>query len=107
MNLPKLSSINLLLLFLGHGYGHDTAAEAVGRLRGRAGCGSSPAWQSTVEAWMNAETDDKSSSWWQGKSSGQHGTFANEIGRSFGDHLTGFECGIGAYSTCIAPGCSG
>lgn len=97
----------VILLLLEQSWGRRTLAGLNDTLQSRANCGSDPAWQSTSEAWVNAGTDNQLRGWWQSKQSGQHGTFANELGRSFGEHMTGFECGIGAYSTCINSGCSG
>lgn len=77
-------------------------------LRSRDGCGKNSSWQLTKENWEKLEAGKNMASWWEEDVSAEpHQSFANELGRDFGSHLNAFECGIGALSTCIAPGCSG
>ena len=106
MQLQRISLLFFAVLLFEHVECLHSSLSRIEQQQARDNCGSNPAWHSTSEAWVNADTDNQLLSWWQVKSSGQRGTFANELGRSFGDHMTGFECGIGAYSTCIAAGCS-
>jgi hypothetical protein len=70
-------------------------------------CQSDPDWQATQAAWIADGTDNSLVSWWASVSSKPHQSFANELGEGFGAHLNGFQCGIGDYSTCTAPTCSG
>lgn len=72
----------------------------------RGGCGSDPSWQPTVSAYMAANTDQELSNWWKNIILSPHTSFANELGRSFGNHVNSFECGIGDSSSCGMPGCS-
>ena len=73
----------------------------------RGDCGTNPSWQTTISAWDGANTDSNLASWWSNVTDKPHQGFANELADGFGKHSTGFLCGIGAFSTCIAPGCSG
>jgi hypothetical protein len=70
-------------------------------------CQSDSGWQATQAAWITDGTDAALASWWANVSSKPHQSFANELGEGFGAHLNGFQCGIGDYSTCTAPTCSG
>jgi hypothetical protein len=70
-------------------------------------CQSDSDWQATQAAWIADGTDAALASWWANLSSKSHQSFANELGEGFGAHLNGFQCGIGGYSTCTAPTCSG
>jgi hypothetical protein len=72
----------------------------------RGDCGSDPNWQPTVSAYMAANTDQELSSWWKNITLSPHTSFANELGRSFGNHVNSFECGIGDSSSCSMPDCS-
>lgn len=77
-------------------------------LRSRDDCGKNSSWQVTKENWKNLEAGKNIALWWEEDvSADPHQSFAIELGRDFGSHLNAFECGIGALSTCIAPGCSG
>lgn len=66
-------------------------------------------WQPTRDAWVDDDTDANLAGWWQDiqSSPGSHTSFANELGKSFGPQINGFECGIGDEATCSAPGCEG
>jgi hypothetical protein len=77
------------------------------RLLKRDTCQSDSGWQATQTAWIADGTDAALASWWANVSSKPHQSFANELGEGFGAHLNGFQCGIGDYSTCTAPTCSG
>lgn len=102
--------LSLLILLSCPHLSSSQSLKAVGSpvvLRLRDGCETNSSWQATEVAWSVAKTDEKLESWWKNLSSKSHQSFAKELGRGFGDHLNGFECGIGAYSTCIAPGCAG
>ena len=70
-------------------------------------CQSDSGWQATQAAWIADGTDVALASWWANVSSKPHQSFANELGEGFGANLNGFQCGIGDYSTCTAPTCSG
>jgi len=70
-------------------------------------CATNADWQATQTAWNADDTDENLANWWTNISQGARTSFANEIGRSFGAHLNGFECGILDYSTCTAPACAG
>ncbi|OCK73645.1 hypothetical protein K432DRAFT_430486 [Lepidopterella palustris CBS 459.81] len=69
-------------------------------------CQTAPEWQATQSAWIADDTDANAASWWQNISSKPHGSFTNELGEVFSGHLSRFECGIGAQSTCTSPACS-
>lgn len=75
--------------------------------RSLASCGNNPEWQDTLSAWNEAGTDIQLPLWWQNQSSEQHDSFANELAKNFGSHPTGFECGVGDFSSCVAQGCAG
>lgn len=67
-------------------------------------CGTDPLWQPTVEAYLNAQTDNFLAPWWAGKRTSPNVRFATELAKGFGDHPTGIVCGIG--KDCPAPSCS-
>jgi hypothetical protein len=85
----------------------NEAADKLNTLLRRDDCQTNPDWHATQAAWIADDTDKNLATWWQNVSANPHKSFANELGAGFGAHLNGFECGIGAYSTCIAPSCGG
>jgi len=66
-------------------------------------CAGNASWATNQTAYIQALTDSELRSWW---ASVPHINFANQLGASFGGHLTSFACGIGLEETCVLPGCS-
>ena len=81
-----------------------TAAELSPALAGRASCGDDPAWAATGTAYVNSNANDLARAWWDSQ---EQTDLANQLATSFGDHRTGFSCGINKVASCVVGGCSG
>ena len=76
------------------------------KFQARDDCGSDPAWKPSVDAWQQAKTDKNFAQWWQSTSAANTSSnLANALASQFGDHITGFSCGINSQGTCALPGC--
>ncbi|KAK0720232.1 hypothetical protein B0H67DRAFT_180062 [Lasiosphaeris hirsuta] len=66
-------------------------------------CSADPSWAATPDAYMSANTDSLLEKWWA--SQPQSSSFARQLGQSFGDQPTYFECGIDREASCTISGC--
>ncbi|KAF3934839.1 hypothetical protein ABW19_dt0201417 [Dactylella cylindrospora] len=87
---------------------HLTRAEETIQLLARQDptqCNQTSFWEQSYEQYDAQGVTNQARAWWTGES-GKGRSFANALGSDFGDHVRGFDCGIGKSSTCLAPSCS-
>ncbi|KAM7191314.1 hypothetical protein V8F20_009369 [Naviculisporaceae sp. PSN 640] len=68
-------------------------------------CSSDPLWATTPEAYRAADTDNQLASWWATQPRDSNDGFARQLGQSFGDQRTFFQCGIDREPSCTISGC--
>ncbi|KAK0639122.1 hypothetical protein B0T16DRAFT_422464 [Cercophora newfieldiana] len=66
-------------------------------------CSANPAWAATPAAYNAAQTDAQLERWWAAQP--RDVSFARQLGQSFGDQRTFFECGINREPSCTISGC--
>lgn len=85
---------------------HVTEAIRPPTLDRRQECGTNTSWNPSVEAWVQANTDENLSLWWNNTVAEVRGaTLANQLARQFGAQQTDFSCGIEDEGSCVTPGC--
>jgi hypothetical protein len=97
--------LDLFCVYVDQSYSASWDSPIVPRQTTLALCNESSVWQTTTNAYMNADTDQNLAVWWENVTAYGGGRFDSAFGQLFG--YNNFRCGISTDGSCWAPSCFG